>query len=177
MMYFMSVSMPSSKEIPRNRGGGLLSFKFYRSTWELLLNILRWFFKKKVGGQVFINNSTHNIHYSMRINEDATCTTKLITKNGHNLFPWHRKHESDQTKHDFFFLFQIVFIFDTSIKFDINNFLSQFKCFTSHNMIKFVHEFKHAWGEWGYCKIFVLRAFCFYTQEYPWSIASLGNSQ
>lgn len=74
----------------------------------------------------------------------------------------------NQTRHNmiFFFLFQIIFFsFDTSIKFDINNSLSQFRCFKSHNMIKFVPEFKYGVGgvivKYLYQELFVS------TQENP----------
>lgn len=73
----------------------------------------------------------------------------------------------NQTRHNmiFFLISDGFFSFDLSIKFDINNSLSQFRCFKSHNMIKFVPEFKYGVGgvivKYLYQELFVS------TQENP----------
>lgn len=74
----------------------------------------------------------------------------------------------NQTRHNMIFFFLIsdkFFSFDLSIKFDISNSLSQFRCFKSHNMIKFVHELKYGVGgvilKYLYQELFVS------TQENP----------
>lgn len=73
----------------------------------------------------------------------------------------------NQTRHNMIFclISDNFFSFDLSIKFDISNSLSQFRCFKSHNMIKFVHELNYWVGgvivKYLYQELFVS------TQENP----------